>query len=142
MHRWNARGLALIGCLGLSACGGGEESEESEYQVTYVPEILTAQVSTAQLPNYDVTHRFALSPAPASPVPMMFMEDSGSTFVGDTGIENLGGGWFVASMPIRGFTTTGVHSGTLTLQICKDPLCRTHSRLSGATLPYSITLTP
>lgn len=131
-------GVALIAAL--AACGGGADGDPGyEINVRFLRSPLT-------IPTFDdyATPGSACTSATLSPVPdsvaAIRLFDAGGAFQASSAtIADQGNGSFQACLPLQKLSA-GVHSGTLTLQICKDVACSQLYRLSQSTLPYAITV--
>lgn len=129
--------LAIAGAV--AGCGGGgSEGAGYDLQITYARKPLTAGVFDDAI-GQTVCEAVTVSPVPAAPTVRVL--DSGGTFTsGPASLFEIGSGRFIACVPMAYPLVAGSHTGTLTVEVCKDLGCAQLYWLSDPSLPYQVTV--
>ncbi len=129
--------LALA--FALCACAGSGDTSSYEIAVSYSRSPLIG-ISFDDTPRTNTCVTATLDPKPTE-APAVLLSDDGGTFVpGDVSVTSLSDGSFQACLPIQAKLAPGVHTGNLTLRICKDSTCSRQYTLSKPVLPYQVTV--
>jgi hypothetical protein len=130
--------------LALMACGGGGDGStpgdlNSPIAIRFNP--TTAQENVTRSGNlYTMLVTARLSHAPSGPAYAYVIADAPVLTPGATVVTRNADGSYTASLPVAASLPSGVHTGNLTLELCKDAACTQPYALTGATLPYVITV--
>lgn len=129
-------------CVALAGCGAGGDggSGANVINVRFSPPTLTGPVFDDEV-GVAFCERATLSPVP-SETPYVKFTDSGATFApGMLTVTAVSSDTFQTCIPLaNGGLSVGTHTGTLTVQICKDAACAQPYTLSSSTIPYAITM--
>lgn len=140
--RTSVRALALASIGLLPACGGGGGSDASPsgYSVSLSPNPLTGRWNDrfASVDPLTVTARF--SPAPTGTVYPVVMMDAPNFETGSVAVRQISESTFEMDLTPVGTLPVGLHTGTLTLKLCKDSQCAAAYDLTGGSLPYELTV--
>lgn len=142
LRRAMLRATALLSVALLAACGGGGGGGSGDfvYSVQFSPSPLTARWTDNRRAVDPVTVTASFDSLPTGNVfPVVVMDKP--NFVSEAvAVRFVSGTTYevdltpVASLPV------GVHTGTLTLKLCKDAQCASTYALTGGTLPYELTV--
>lgn len=136
--------LALL-CLVLGCGGGGDDlgasdgSGGSSIAVAYTPSSIDVHAKQGMLRFVEVGAAF--SPLPTTVVYPVIVQ-SGQDFQSGAAVMPDGDGSYSATLYAKDTLALGAHQGTLTLRLYKDAAKTQQYSLTGATLPYSITVDP
>jgi len=155
--RFNTRlSLPFLLAATLTACGGGggdgsstPAASNASIAVTYSTSKAAVsffqnqkQYSTTQAPDPTVSVMATLSSLPSGAVYPVIGEDKAIFVTGSTVIARNSSTSFTATLVPDVTLAPGVYTGTLTLLLCKDQACATQYPITGASLPYEVTVTP
>lgn len=128
--------------LGLAACGGGGSdapADPNAIQITYAPNPFITTAFDDAL-STSPCERVTLSPVPTQSV-MVRVSDSGVAWrPGPLSIARQPDGTFLACLQYQPALVPGFHTGTLTVELCKDATCAQPYTLSQSQLPYQVTV--
>jgi hypothetical protein len=135
------RTSALAACLvaALAACGGGSDApaDPNALQISYSSNPLRTSTFDDSLSS-SPCERVTLSPVPTQSVTVR-VTDSGATWQpGPLSVYTQPDGTFLACLHYQSTLVAGSHTGTLTVQICKDTACAQPYTLSQPVLPYEV----
>lgn len=137
----------VFAAMTLSACGGGDSSSP-DMTVSFNPSALSAKGFQGQQANGNafqdstVTVQAAVS-GTASGIVYARVVDSGQGFGGGAlNVSSVGSGRYSATLRPNMTLVPGTYTGSLTLQLCKDAGCASQYTTAGATLPYTVTISP
>lgn len=131
-----AAGALLLGLL--ASCGGG--GSEPTYRVTLSPSPLEAFAYDSARPGPTVTVRARFDDLPAGPVYPVIVLDAPNFVEEAISVRQLSDRIFEANLNPATQRPAGVHTGVLSLKLCKDAGCASAYQLSGADLPYELTV--
>jgi hypothetical protein len=137
-RRW----LLVLALSALSACGGGGGgSSPSSIEVSLNPTPVTASWLDRWVPE-PLTITARLSAVPTGAVYAVVVMDQAVFVEESVSVSQIDASTFSMSItPVRGLAV-GEYSGNLTLHLCKDAACASEYTLSGAVLPYTLTVRP
>jgi hypothetical protein len=147
--------IAVFFSVMLAACGGGGSGDKSApagnaaTAVTYNMSTATVsffqnqkQYSTTQAADPTISITATLSTLPSGTAYPVVAEDKAVFLTGSTVVVRNSSTNFTATLVPDVTLSPGIYKGTLTLMLCKDQACSAQYPLTGATLPYVITVTP
>lgn len=138
-HRFFTLGAVTVLC----ACGGGGSSGSGSIAVTYSPESVTVGGVEGHHPNgIGFTVTATLSATPGGAVYPVIVSSDPVIQTGSTVAVKNADGSYTATLTTVPALGVGTYTGTLTLMLCKDPQCSSQYPVSGATLPFTITVIP
>jgi hypothetical protein len=129
----------LFTLLLLTACGNGGEGGDGTIAISYAQTDGKIGGVVGHHPNgigFNVTA--TLSSIPSGAVFPVVVASSSVIQTGSTTVLKNPNGSYTASLSTASSLAIGVYSGTLTLHLCKDSLCKDEYVLSGAALPFTI----
>jgi hypothetical protein len=134
--------VLLFALLSLTSCGGGGGGGGSgTISITYAPTAVKVAGVVGRDPfgiRFDITA--TLSSIPSGAVFPVIVASSSVIQTGSTTAVKNPNGSYTASLVTATSLAVGVYTGTLTLHLCKDALCKSEYALSGSTLPFTITI--
>lgn len=131
----------LIALLLLTACGGGGGGGGGTIAISYAQTDGKIAGIVGHHPfgiGFNVTA--TLSSVPSGAVFPVVVASSSVIQTGPTTVAKNPNGSYTASLTTASSLAIGVYTGTLTLHLCKDSLCKSEYTLSGGTLPFTITV--
>lgn len=141
---WAAALSVLLASCGGGGAGGGSSSDAS---VTYSPASLTATAFHQQQVGVNAfVDPWAFVTASVagdlSGTVVAVVQDTGAAFAGSpVNVIQVGGGWQASLRPDVSLVP-GTYTGNLRLHLCKDLACAQEYSVSGASLPYTVTILP
>jgi len=131
----------------LNACGGGG-SDDSTIVLDFDGERVDATFFEHQemyvnaQSDPDVTIALSADGEVSGPIYVQVV-DNNQAFVGESAaITDQGDGRFTATLRANSDLPPGIYAGSLTVNICKDVTCASKYKVTGNTLPYTITIVP
>lgn len=134
--------VMMLGCGGGEGSGGDDPggSGSSSIAVAYTPSPINAHAMQGY--PAPITIRATLSPEPTAAVFPMIVASKPDIQTGSVYVERNPDGTYSTTLYTSSSLSIGVHEGTLTLRLYKDAQHTQQYALSGATVPYSITVEP
>ncbi|MBQ0941997.1 hypothetical protein KAK07_01480 [Ideonella sp. 4Y16] len=141
IRRAIGRSFALLSFSLLAACGGGGGGGgDPSYAVDLSPKPLTARWTDAMVVLEPVSGTAVFDKAPTGTVYPVVVMDA-PNFVSETvAVRQISGTTYEVDLTPKSSLSVGVHTGTLTLKLCKDPQCNAVYALTGGSLPYELTV--
>lgn len=139
-------GCALVTLL--ASCGGGSSESTAVTTIAYSPSTLSASYFQNQSsvnsyssapPSADVSITLG-GELPSGTVYVVIVQDQ--PLFANASFSQTGPYSFTATLFPELTLTPNTYSGNLVLHLCKDSGCGAEYALSGATLPYTVTVTP
>lgn len=137
---------ALLAMALMAGCGGGAGAPAAE---TAASPVITVRTSPARLDlrtvagrDVTVTLSATLDPVPAERVYPVLVADRPVIVPGPAGVLRQPDGSYRTIVTTDRALPPGTHTGTLTLDLCRNPACTDAWALRGASLPYTITVEP
>lgn len=136
------RAAAALSVALLAACGGGGGGGDGDasHSVQFSPSPLTARWLDSHVAVEPVTVTATFGSLPAGNIyPVVLMDEP--HFVSEAvAVRRLSGTTFAVDLTPKAGLSAGVHTGSLTLQLCKDAQCASTYPLTGGSLPYQLTV--
>jgi hypothetical protein len=134
--------LLAAGCGGSSGDGGGGGGGSDAIHVSYSWSPLVWWIPVWGVGGYSLVVSATVAPVPTTPT-YVFLLDSGNVVVpGSVTVTANGNGSYSAHLPLKNTLVAGSHAGTFTLQLCRDAACASPYTLTGASVPYTLNVTP
>jgi hypothetical protein len=133
-----AGSCVLLGCGGSSGGDGGSDA----IHVSFNRNPIVNWVPVRMAGGYSLSVSATLNPVPTT-TPYVFVLDSGNVLApGSVTVTANQNGSYSAALPLRSNLVAGSYEGNFTLKLCRDMGCSTPYTLTGATLPYTLNITP
>jgi len=134
--------VLVVGCG-----GGGDDSTSpapSNMQVSFTPSSINATFPEKgqSLSAPELTVTATIQNLPSTQVYSRILENTEVLRAGAHPVFKNADGSFRALLPFNTQLAAGTYTGHLTLQLCQDSACVSPYAVSGASLPYALTVTP
>jgi hypothetical protein len=134
-----SRLVGVLAAAALLACGGGGGDDDALH-LSFSTNPLFRHVFMDELATFRVSLTGTVNPLPTGDT-YVGISDSSGLFDGFE-ITTDGTSQFGATLRVRANATPGSHTGTLHIQLCKDPSCASQYKVSPSTLPYEVRVLP